>query len=236
MIDQPYRRLVCSSATASAPAELWPSFLAHDHILSTVDLVAGAGRARRLPLPPVGSTIISSVTKANHSKSDHCHMNETDVIDYISGLSGVVAMTASEESAAPEVAWGDFFFYYDPDGTVAQSRELPFATLVIHDYPGWDTESHLDREGVFRVNVAIGRSGYERLLGHSPAEHADHRDEFDFTAIDVLLPHPVYAAQGWVSILNPAERTSTQLKQLLDEAHGLAVRRHARKQSGGGRS
>ena len=104
--------------------------------------------------------------------------------------------------------------------------------MVIHDYVGWDTESRLDRDGIFRVNIAIGRSSFEGLLGHAPKEHATHHDEFDYAAQDVLLPHPTYASQGWVSILNPAERTSAQLRELLENAHGLAARRYARRRDG----
>jgi hypothetical protein len=156
-------------------------------------------------------------------------VTEAEIIEYVSGLPGVVAVTASDENAAPAAAWGDTFFFYDPEGNTAENQRLPFATLVIHDYPGWDTESDLDRGGIFRVNIAIGRSSFERLLSHAPTEHAAHHDEFDYAATDVLIPHPTYATQGWVSILNPAERTSVQLRRLLDDAHGLAVRRRARR-------
>jgi Family of unknown function (DUF6194) len=156
-------------------------------------------------------------------------VTEAEIIEYVSGLPGVVTVTASEENAAPAAAWGDTFFFYDPDGSTTENQRQPFATLVIHDYAGWDTESHLDRDGIFRVNIALGRSGFEQLLGHAPTKHAAHHDEFDYAATDVLLPHPIYAAQGWVSILNPAERTSMQLRELLDHAHSLAARRHMRK-------
>jgi hypothetical protein len=155
-------------------------------------------------------------------------VTEVEIIEYVGGLPGVVTVTASEENAAPAAAWGDTFFFYDPDGSTSQNQRLPFATVVIHDYAGWDTESQLDRDGIFRVNIAIGRSGFEKLLGHAPGEHAAHHDRFDYTATDVLLPHPIYAAQGWVSILNPAERTSMQLRSLLDDAYSLAARRYAR--------
>jgi hypothetical protein len=162
-------------------------------------------------------------------KRHHGSVTETEIIDYVSGLPGVVTFTASRDNSAPEAAWGDTFFYYDPEGNRPENQRLPFATVVIHDYAGWDTESDLDRDGIFRVNVAIGRSGFESLLGHSPAEHATHHTEFDYTATDVVIPHPTYAAQGWVSILNPADRTSTELRKLLDEAHALASRRYARR-------
>jgi len=160
-----------------------------------------------------------------------CSVTETEIIEYVSGLPGVVVLTASEDNAAPEVAWGDTFFYYDPEGDQPANQRLPFATIVVSDYPGWDTESDLDRDGIFRVNIAIGRSDFTRLLGYPPKEHAVHHSDFDYAAIDILLPHPTYASQGWVAILNPSERTSTQLKSLLDDAHRLAVDRHMRRQT-----
>jgi hypothetical protein len=34
-------------------------------------------------------------------------------------------------------------------------------------------------------------------MGYPPAEHAQHQPRFDYTALDSLLPHPVYGAQAW---------------------------------------
>jgi hypothetical protein len=173
--------------------------------------------------------VIGCFLVGRRSKSNDGRVTEAEIINYVSGLPGVVTVTASEENAAPAAAWGDTFFFYDPDGSTAENQRLPFATLVIHDYAGWDAESRLDRDGIFRVNIAIGRSGFEQLVGHAPKEHAAHHDEVDYAATDVLLPHPIYASQGWVSILNPAEGTSMQLRELLDHAYSLAARRHMRK-------
>ncbi len=47
---------------------------------------------------------------------------------------------------------------------------------------------------------------------------------------DQLLPHPAYAAQAWVSILNPSETTSAQARSLLTEAHTRAGKRHRPRQ------
>jgi hypothetical protein len=159
-------------------------------------------------------------------------MTETEIIAFVSGLESVVAMTASAENGAPEVAWGDSFFYYDPDGAAA-NQHMPFATLVVSDYPGFDTESRLDREGIFRLNVAVGRTAYEGLLGHSPAAHNEHHAEYDYTELDVLLPHPIYAGQGWVSILNPGHRATELAQRLLVEAHDMARSRWRRRQGRG---
>ena len=151
-------------------------------------------------------------------------MTETEIIAFLSAFDGVVAMTASAESGAPEEAWGDSFFYFDPERSQA-NQQLPFATLVVSDYPGWDTQSRLDRDGVIRLNVAVGRAAFERLVGHRPAAHAEHHADYDYSELDVLLPHPLYAGQGWVSILNPGPRTTELARQLMIQAHDLAQRR-----------
>jgi hypothetical protein len=152
-------------------------------------------------------------------------MTETEMVDFLSSLDGVVAVVASAESGAPEVAWGDWFFYYDPEGSET-NQQLPFATVVVTDYPGWDSQSQLDRDGVFRLNVAVGRGAYEHLIGHpAAAGHAEHSGDYDYAELDVLLPHPIYAAQGWVSIVNPGPRTAVLAKRLVADAHELAQRR-----------
>jgi hypothetical protein len=136
-----------------------------------------------------------------------------------------VVVTASEPNGAPEVAWGDHFFFYDPEDTPAD-RRLPFATIVTNDYDGFDTASKLDRAGVFRLNIGVGRTRFQELIGYAPAAHADHEARIEFAAVDCLLPHPAYATQGWVSILNPGPATSTQARSLLAEGHARAINRH----------
>ena len=75
------------------------------------------------------------------------------------------------------------------------------------DYPGFAVESQLDRPGVFRVNIAVGRARYRHLLGHLTTDHQQHHRDYDYARADVIVPHPVYAEQGWVSIVNPGPRT-----------------------------
>jgi hypothetical protein len=155
-------------------------------------------------------------------------MTEDEVIRFVSSLPCVDALTAGEENGAPEVAWGDTFFFYDPHGDIPADRKLPFATIVTKDYPGFDSASNLNRPGVFRVNIAVGRRIYQDLFGHPPAAHADHHATYDYSAVDRLTPHPVYATQGWVSIVNPGETTTAQVRSLLTEAHARAAERHHR--------
>jgi Family of unknown function (DUF6194) len=152
-------------------------------------------------------------------------VTEDEILEFADGLSGVVVVTASEANGAPEVSWGDSFFFYEPEGTSAD-RRFPFATIVTQDYDGFDTASKLDRAGVFRLNIAAGRTRFHELIGCQPAAHAHHQARFDFAAVDVLLPHPAYATQAWVSILNPGPATSAQARSLLAEGHARAVRHH----------
>ena len=153
-------------------------------------------------------------------------MTEAEITQFAEGLPGVDVLTASEATGAPEIAWGDSFFYFDPDRDIPGDRRFPFATIVTKDYPGFDEASNVDREGVFRLNVSVGRQRFAELFGYPPGQLPDHEADVDYTAIDTVIPHPVYATQGWVSILNPGEQTDAQVRTLLAGARTRAIRRH----------
>ena len=159
-------------------------------------------------------------------------MTEDEIVRSLSDLPGVVTLVASKENGAPEVAWGDSFFFYDPENVIPESRRLPFATIVINDYPGFDTASNLDRPGVFRLNLAIGRDRFEELFGFSPAQFSKRPNEFDFAALDRIIPHPVYAHQGWISVLVPGAGTEKQVRQLIVQAYERARGRYRPQRTG----
>ena len=47
-----------------------------------------------------------------------------------------------------------------------------------------------------------------------------HPEFADYAAFDRIVPHPVYAKQLWISILNPTDETFRDvILPLLDEAH-----------------
>lgn len=150
-------------------------------------------------------------------------MTEDDLIALVRTLPGARAHTVGEDSGAPPVAWGDTFFFHDPDDR-EEDRRIPFATIVTKDYPGFDTASDLDRDGAFRVNVEVGRERFEQLLGYPPARIGEH--DPDLRASDVLLPHPTYGRQSWVSVVSPIEQTAAVVVDLLREAHRRATTRH----------
>ncbi len=121
---------------------------------------------------------------------DRTPMTEDEIIALVGGMPGVVVVTANEANGAPEVSWGDTFFSYDPDRDVPDDRWSPFATIVTKDYAGFDTASQLDRAGVFRLNIAVGRDRFRDLLGYSPAAHAEQHADVEYGVLDQLLPHP----------------------------------------------
>ena len=112
---------------------------------------------------------------------------------------------------------GDTFFIYDPERNLSVKQRFPFATIVTKDYADFDEASKLNREGVFRLNVGVSRETFRALFPHDEAH--------DYAQLDVLMPHPVYAAQSFVSVLNPSVERFAQVKPLLAEAYGLAVTR-----------
>ena len=153
-------------------------------------------------------------------------MTEQEIIQFTARLAGVDLLTASKTTGAPEIAWGDSFFYYDPDRDIPTDKRFPFATIVTKDYPAFDEASNVDRDGIFRLNISVGRRRFEELIGYPPSQHAEHGADFDYSTIDTLIPHPVYATQAWVSILNPGEQSGDQARSLLTEAHARASARY----------
>lgn len=147
-------------------------------------------------------------------------MSMEQILQEIRAFDGVLELAPDEGGPFPEIAWGDHFFYYAPDGRVPE-REQPYATIVTKDYPG-DHLCDLDRPGRWRLNIHVGRSAFRELVRTEPAA-------VDFTAVDAVLPHPVYGAQGWIAIVDPGPRTHALAVRLLRAAHDAARRRAARR-------
>lgn len=145
-------------------------------------------------------------------------MTADDIRTMLATLDGARILVASAEQGAPEIAWGDTFVYYDPDRT--HDQKWPFATIVHRDTPGWDEVSALSaRDDRFRLNLDVGRDAQPDV---DPAT-------VDYAQNDTLLPHPQYAAQGWVSIVAPTEASKARLVELTQLAHQRAVARHERR-------
>ena len=126
---------------------------------------------------------------------------------------------------------GDTFFIYDPRRDLEPRRQFPFATIVTKDYGDFDNASQLSRPNVFRLNIGVGRDTFRALFGPPPSAKSGTSTKYDFAALDRLMPHPVYAPQSWVCVLNPSPQTFEAVKPLLAEADSLVAARHARRQA-----
>jgi len=126
----------------------------------------------------------------------------------------ILATYPDTEVAAIE---GGTFYSCDP-------ANFPnYATVVTSD--AFDDASNLSRPDAYRLNIGLSRDTFQRLVG-------DQVDP-DYTALDRLMPHPVYARQHYVSILNPSAGTFEDvIKPLLDEAHARTAAQYARRQAG----
>ncbi|MCY1503135.1 hypothetical protein D9M68_372530 [compost metagenome] len=111
-----------------------------------------------------------------------------------------------------EVADDNTFFFHGAD------NKFPFATIVTKDNE-FDSASKLNRPGVFRLNVGVGKESFRALFGEQPPV------DIDYTALDRLMPHPVYAKMHWVSVINPSAATFETVKPLLTEARNLLIAR-----------
>jgi hypothetical protein len=106
---------------------------------------------------------------------------------------------------------------------VGDDHRLPFVTIAQADYE-YDNVSNLNREGVFRVNIGVNKATFESLV-NSSSEH------IDYSVLNVFLPHPDYAKQHFVCILNPSGENVEATKRLIVEAHSIAASRLLRKSS-----
>lgn len=132
-----------------------------------------------------------------------------------------MAQYITDSFAGVETAsnFGYTFFFYGPD------RMRPFATLSASDNEH-DRFSNLDRPGVFRLNIGVGKPTFQSLFGTGKVDVGT----YDFTALNQVMPHPEYAAQHFVCELNPSGVTLEQVQALLTEAYGLAVQRERKRQ------
>ena len=116
---------------------------------------------------------------------------------------------------------GAWFFSLD-----AEKHWPNYATIVTTDEHDMAPVSNLARPGVFRLNLGVDKATFERLVGG--------QTEPDYAAFDTILPHPTYAAQRSISILNPTQsKFDAIVKPLIGLAHDRLAAQRARHGLGG---
>ncbi|MGW5382416.1 DUF6194 family protein [Nocardia sp. NPDC003963] len=153
-------------------------------------------------------------------------MKIDEIMEYLGTRDGVLIVQPGPGDGTPELAWGDKFFYYSPDGEIPAATQ-PFATVVTKDYPG-DERSRLDRPGVFRVNIHVGTELFTTRIGRAPRDPEPAGTDPSVT--DTVIAHPVYGKLGWLAVVAPGPRTAPAIRELLDIAHDRARARARRRE------
>lgn len=150
-------------------------------------------------------------------------MDIEEIVDHVTGLGGVLVLRPQPGDGTPDIAWGDVFFYYAPDGRPPHGQ--PFATIVTKPYPDEEPDPALARAGAFRLNVDVGRVAAQGVV----APDGDRDDDPD-GGPDAWRRHPVYGSLGWVAVVDPGIRTSERARALLAAAHASARARYERRE------
>lgn len=126
-------------------------------------------------------------------------------------------------------SWGERGIFYNPGGKLKRGVYV----LTVKEKDGEnDRSSRLDREGVYRVNLGLRRETFRRLFGplpQRPPKGGVVDMPCDFSGLDQLLPHPVYAWMGWVCALNPSRQTFAELRPLILESYEYAKEKYAKR-------
>lgn len=132
-------------------------------------------------------------------------------------------ITSELEGVVPKSSWGETSLFYNP------GKQLPngvyFCTIKEKDGDN-DKSSDLNRDSVFRVSIGISKSQYEQHFGvkpNRPEKGGIVKTGHDFTKLDELMPHPIYAWMSWVQILSPSEQSFEKTLPLIKDAHASAI-------------
>lgn len=140
-------------------------------------------------------------------------MTPDDILKYcLAHLDGVVEVSS----------WGERGLFYNPDGLL--KRGIYILTIKEKDGEN-DGSSNLSREDIWCLNIGLRKTTFQHLFGEIPKRPTKGKTvdiQYDFTAVNTLIPHPVYAWMAWVRILNPSEESFEQILPLIQEAYDYA--------------
>lgn len=129
----------------------------------------------------------------------------------------------------PKQSWGETSFFYNPDGS---SPHGTYFFTIKEKNGDNDKASELDRSGIFRLNFGISKDSFLSIFECVPKRPEKSKiinGNFDFTAMNILTPHPIYGWMRWLAILNPDEVQFEKIKPLIQESYALAVAKFNKK-------
>jgi len=138
-------------------------------------------------------------------------------------------LTSELDGVVPKSSWGETSLFYNPGKLLPNG--VYFCTIKEKNGDN-DKSSELDRDSVFRVSVGVGKSNYEQHFGIKPKRPEKGgivNTGHDFTKLDELMPHPIYAWMSWVQILSPSKSSFDSCYPLIKDAHASAVMKFNKK-------
>lgn len=130
-------------------------------------------------------------------------------------------ITSTFENVETMVNLGYTFFFYRNDHMHA------FATIALTGNV-YEKISALDRPGVYRLNIGVSRDTFQSLFGKGKIDIS----AYDFTALDVIMPHPDYSSQHFLCVLSSSEATfNERIVPMLAEAYEIAKNRYNRRKA-----
>lgn len=138
-------------------------------------------------------------------------IDETFITSYI---------TSTFEHVEITVNMGYTFFFYRDDHMHA------FATIASNGNE-YEQISKLDRPGVYRLNIGVSRETFWSLFGKGKIDVG----AYDFTTLDIIMPHPDYSSQHFLCVISPSEATFERIRPMLADAYDIAMKRYNKRKA-----
>ncbi|WLP93817.1 DUF6194 family protein [Psychrobacter sp. M13] len=124
----------------------------------------------------------------------------------------------------PKTSWGETSLFYNPDNILPNG--VYFCTIKEQDGDN-DSASNLNRESVFRLSLGVGKEVYIEVFGATPKRPAKGETvdiEQDFSQLNLLMPHPIYAWMGWICINSPTNDSFAKMTKYIELSYNRAVK------------
>jgi len=123
----------------------------------------------------------------------------------------------------PKSSWGETSLFYNPDNLLPNG--VYFCTIKEKNGDN-DKASELDRDNVFRISIGLPPKIYEDLFGIKPTRPTKGcivSTKHDFTQLNALMPHPIYAWMSWAQILSPSQEKFDEILPYIIKSHSSAI-------------
>lgn len=136
-----------------------------------------------------------------------------DIIEY---------MLSNYEGVKLDKNWGERGLFYNPEGLLPKGVYIMTFKEADGDN---DRASHINRGGIYRINLGISKESFKRIFGEIPTRPSAGgvvSTGHDFQELNQITPHPVYGWMSWIAVLNPSVETFNILKPIIAESVKLA--------------